>query len=190
MSDEIAPHDEEYIDEQDPQVKGPWLPATITDVDWALSRIADCEREVDDIRAQLKRATDLLCRRAEELEARIRRGAEFFRMKLLVWAEQNPDAIRQGKKKSRDFLHGRIGTRSAGGHLKVTDKRALEGWLAQQPIDKGLYRIKIEAEMIQLQHHFQATGEVPPGTEYESEAEKVYIRAESPTEALALTKRK
>jgi phage host-nuclease inhibitor protein Gam len=175
---------EEYQDEQDPEVKGPWQITDLGGVDWALSRLGECEQETEEINAQRVAAIAAIEARVEKLQLRAARGAAFFRTKLAIWAENNPDAIRQGKKKSRTFLHGSVGTRKKGGRLVVTDHDALVAWVREQPPEKGLFRIKVEPEMKEIQKLYAFGGEVPPGTDFDPERDEIEIKAEQLTKAI------
>ena len=66
----------------------------------------------------------------------------------------------------------------------VTDKDALAAWLAAQPVESGLYRVKVEQEMRELQRLCSETGEVPPGTDYVPERDEFYVKANSPETAI------
>lgn len=181
----LPPELASYQDEEAPEVGGAWKVANIQDADWALSRLAQCAEEVEAIDRQLEAAIAKATARAEKLKAQARRGVSFFEFRLAEWAETHRGEIVRGRKKSRAFLHGTIGFRAAGGRLKVQDKDALEAWLLAQPIEKGLYRMKVEAEMKALQEHFKATGEIPPGCEYDPEREDLQVKAAMPGTALA-----
>jgi phage host-nuclease inhibitor protein Gam len=161
-------------------VRGPWLPETLADVDWALRRMAECQAEKDAIDLQEEAAIAAIKARAAVLTTKALRSAAFFEARLLAWADSHRDELGAGKKKSRDFVHGRVGTRHTGGKLVVTDKKALEAWLLAQPIERGLYRYKVEAEMRALQDLFARTGEVPPGTDVSPESDELYVKAELP----------
>ena len=181
----IHPEIENYEDEERPDVRGLWTPATIADVDWALSRLARCEEEVAQVDAQEAAAIAAIQTRAEQLRKQARVGVAYFELRLVGWAEQHKDEIVRGRAKSRGFIYGRVGFRAAGGRLKVVDKDALELWLLAQPPEKGLYRMKVEPEMRALQALCKAAGEIPPGCDYEPEREDLHIKAELPGTALA-----
>jgi phage host-nuclease inhibitor protein Gam len=174
----------EYIDEESPDVRGPWKIQDSGSVDWALRRKAECEQEIAEVRAQGNAAIAAIEGRVSVLTQKAERGIQFFEVKLLEWAEANRDKLGQGKKKSRDFVHGRIGTRSKGGKLVVTDKTALETWLRSQPPERGLCRIKVEANMKAVQDLFATHGEIPPGCDVDPERDEIYIQAEAVTKAI------
>jgi hypothetical protein len=184
MPIEISEVPEDYVDDQDPEVRGPWEITSLGSVDWALSRLGECEAEAEEIDAQKVAAFATITARVDKLKLRAARGSAFFRMKLAIWAEKNPDMIRQGKKKSRTFLHGSIGTRKKGGRLKVIDSVALEAWLKEQPPERGLFRFKIEPEMKEIQKLYSENGECPPGCTEDPEREEIEIKAEQLTKAI------
>jgi phage host-nuclease inhibitor protein Gam len=173
-----------YQDEENPGVRETWSIQDLGSVDWALRRKAECTREAVEIELQARAAIEAIKRRAEALMCKALRASDFFEMKLQEWAEHHRDQLGQGKKKSRDFVHGRIGTRSKGGKLVVTDKTALETWLRSQPPERGLCRIKVEANMKAVQDLFKAQGEIPPGCDVDPERDEIYIQAEAVTKAI------
>jgi phage host-nuclease inhibitor protein Gam len=173
-----------YEDSQDPAVKGSWEITTATSADWALARAAECQAEADAIDAQYAAAVARLAKRRDELKARAERGSRYFEFKLAVWAEKNRGSLLKGKSKSAHLLHGTIGWRKKGGRLVVTDKDALVAWLATQPIEAGLYRMKLEPEMSEIQSLCRNLGEVPPGTTFDVERDEFYVKPEAPEAAL------
>lgn len=174
----------EYVDEENPEVRGHWKIQDSGSVDWALRRKAECEQEIAEVRAQGDAAIAAIQDRVSMLTQKAERGIQFFEMKLLEWAEAHRNKLGQGKKKSRDFVHGRIGTRSRGGRLVVTDKTALETWLRSQPPERGLYRLKVEANMLAVQDLFATHGEIPPGCNVDPERDEIYIQAKAVTKAI------
>jgi phage host-nuclease inhibitor protein Gam len=177
-----------YEDAENPEVRGAWQIETLQSADWALARMAECEAEAAEIDRQAKAAIERVKARAEELKAKSARGAGFFRFKLLAYAERHRTAILgTGKKKSRDFMHGRISWRAKPERIVVEDPGALEAWLLAQPPEEGLYRVKLEPEMRALQERFKETGEIPPGCDYEHEHEDIKIEASAPETALERT---
>jgi phage host-nuclease inhibitor protein Gam len=174
-----------YEDESDPTVTTSWEITTTTSADWALQRKAECDAEAEDIDRQAEAAIQRIRERATALKTKAWRGSRYFEFKLEQWAERNRDAIVKGKAKSRAFVHGLIGWRKVGGKLAVKDAAALAAWLATQPAESGLYRVKLEPEMRALQARFKETGEVFPGCEYEPEDDRFYVKAEAPETALA-----
>lgn len=175
----------DYADEQDPEVRAGWQIQTLGSADWALQRVAECEAESREILAQAAEAKRRIDERADKLRLRAERGIAFFKFKLLAYAEQNRAALLRGSRKSHDFVHGRIAWRVKPTRLVVTDKAALEAWLAAQPIESGLYRVKLEPEMKALQDLFKTKGEIPPGCDVEASSESITITAEAPESALA-----
>lgn len=174
-----------YEDASDPDVRGGWQIETAASVDWALQRLAECAAEAEAVDAQADAAIERINARRAELKERAARGAGFFRFKLTEYATTHRSALLTGKKKSRDFVHGRLGFRQKGGRLEVRDRDALLAWLASQPVEEGLYRMKLEPEMKSIQARFKNTGEIPPGCEFVPEYEDVVIEAEAPEAALA-----
>ena len=166
----------EYVDDERPEVRGPWTPKDIADVDWALRRLAEAEDDAAQIHAQAGTAIAAVRAREAELVARVSAGGAYFRERLLTWARVNPDAVCRGAKKSRDMLHGRVGFRARAGKLEIADKDALEVWLLAQPPDLGLYRIKAAPNMAEIQALYERTHQVPPGMTYVPEADEPYVK--------------
>jgi phage host-nuclease inhibitor protein Gam len=173
-----------YVDEQDPAVGGAWSISDLGSADWALARLSECEAEAAEIDRQADAAIERIRKRADALKEKAARGEAFFRAKLLLFAETHRDVLLTGKKKSRELVHGRIGWRKKGERLVVQDREALLSWLAAQPVESGLYRVKIEPEMRALSERLKGCGEVPPGCEVEPETETVEIKTEAPEAAL------
>lgn len=173
-----------YEDEQDPSVGGAWIIRDLGSADWALSRVADCQAEAAEIGRQADAAIERIRKRAEQLKEKAARGEAFFRARLLMFAETHRDELLTGKKKSREFVHGRIGWRKKAERLVVSDRDALLAWLAAQPVESGLYRVKLEPEMRALQEAFKSQGILPPGCDHEPETETIDIRTEAPGSAL------
>jgi phage host-nuclease inhibitor protein Gam len=174
-----------YEDEQDPSVGGGWLIADLGSADWALSRVIECQAEAEEIDRQAEAAIARIRKRAEALKEKAARGEAFFRARLIMFAETHREELLTGKKKSREFVHGRIGWRKKAERLVVKDLKALLAWLATQPVEAGLYRVRLEPELRALQERFKACGEIPAGCDVEPETETVEIKTEAPETALA-----
>lgn len=172
---DIAKVEQEPLEPDRLATEGAWRPETIRDVEWCLECVAESEAEVAAIEAQLADVKLRAEARAERLMENAKRRAVYFEGRAAEFAEANREDFLVGKKKSRDFLSGRIGWRKKGGKLKVEDKDALAAWLTTQ--DAKFYRVKVEPEMSELQAHAKATGEVPPGTAWEEEHDEIYIEA-------------
>jgi phage host-nuclease inhibitor protein Gam len=174
-----------YEDTENPEVRGPWKIETITSADWALARMAELQAEADSIDEQAQKAKERIDARAASLKERIARGLGYFRYKLLEYAETHKATLLGGgKKKSRTFLHGTLGWRRRGGKLVVKEPDALRAWLVTQPVESGLYRMKVEPEMVELQRRFKEHGECPPGCDAEPDIDEPYVKVEVPEEGL------
>lgn len=180
----LPPEIASYEDEQDPEVRGGWEITTQTSADWALQRRAECEAEAERVEDQYQAALARLTKRRDDLIARAKRGAAFFEFKVKVWAERNRASLLKGKSKSVPLLHGVVGWRKKGGNLKVVDRDALEAWLLAQGVESGLFRLKVEPEMREIQARLKRDGEIPPGCEYVPEFDDVYVKSEAPETAL------
>jgi len=185
-----TPEPEEITAYEALELGAPWEIKTISpgiipaSADWTLQRAGECEAEIATVEDHYQAALKRLNERRAELIDRAQRGVNYFQYKLLQWATKERPWLLKGKAKSVQLMHGTFGWRKSGGRLKVEDKDALAAWLSEQPIESGLYRVKIEPEMRALQEHCRKSGEVPPGCTFEPEYDQFYVKAEAPEEAL------
>jgi phage host-nuclease inhibitor protein Gam len=156
-------------------VKDGWRPKTIQEIEFALECLSESETEINEINSQLAEVIARAEARATHIKGAANRRASFFRACIAQFAEQYRQDFLVGKKKSRDFLSGRVGWRKKGGRLKVEDKDALASWLTGQ--DASLYRVRVEPEMAALQEHARTTGEVPPGTVWDEERDEIFVES-------------
>lgn len=170
MTDAIEPF---YEDEERPEVKGPWRVESVTDLDWAMRRMAQLAAEHRSIWLQAAAESDCIAQRVTKLTAKLQHGIAFFEAKIAEYALGRKDKLLTGQRKSRDMLHGRIGWRQQPGRLTVTDPVALATWLAAQE-DETLYRKKIQPEMAALNALHAKDGTVPPGCEYQPAQDEFY----------------
>jgi phage host-nuclease inhibitor protein Gam len=175
-SQEPAPVEPSYVDsEDDSVVSGSWAIQNTGSLDWALGRVAALKAEAEQIDAAAWEAKRRIDDRRNTLLARLQRGIDFFTMHITNYSTQNKAAILGGgKAKSRSFLNGLVGWRKKNAKLVVTDDVALKAWLVKQP-DVSLYRVKVEPEMAAIQANFKQNGVIPPGMEYQPEAESFYV---------------
>lgn len=179
---DLAPEDTFETD----GVTGIWRPATVSEADWGLACLADSQARIAEIDRQVAAAIEAVKRRAAEVKAKEEKRAAFFLGAIRAYAEENRTALLgTGRAKSRELLHGRIAWRRKPGRLVVTDPAALEAWLLAQPVEAGLYRMKVEPEKRALNDLFAKTDALPPGCTYEPEREEITITAEAPETALA-----
>jgi phage host-nuclease inhibitor protein Gam len=177
----VAPEVLDYHDAEDGQVDLGWAIRTPADADWALSRIGHLQREQQENEAMLREAVARLEARVATLNGRLQHGVRFFEWKLGLYARDNREAIvGTGKKKSRNYLHGRIGWRKKGGGLKVVDEAALLKWCQEQPPEAGVLRITEAPALKAVKELVEKTGELPPGVEQEDERDELYFDAELP----------
>jgi hypothetical protein len=155
---------------------GPWMPKTIRDVEWTLARISEAEEDMAEVGAQLDAAITTLKQRGALLTEKAERRAAWFRSLAETWAREHRSEVVRGKAKSREMLSGSIGFRAKAEKLVVVDKEKLAAWLEAQPIESGLYRVKFEPVMAELQALLKSTGEMPPGTDLEPATETIQIK--------------
>lgn len=167
-----------YVDEVEPSVTEVWCVSDLTSADWALSRLADLEREQAENRALEAAAISRIKLKAELLNEKLGRGVAFFRSRIEAYAETHrAELLGGGKKKSRALLHGTIGWRKTGGGLEVKDEAALLAWAQSQPAESGVLRIKESPALDEIGKAFKRTGEIPPGMDVKPEVEKLIIDA-------------
>lgn len=169
---------------QDPENQETWTPdwriSDLATADWALSRVGDLQREIDENEALAEAARDRITLKTQILNERVHRGVEFFKRHLEAFAQSHRELLLGGgKKKSRSMLHGSLGFRKAGGGLEVQDREALLDWARLQPIESGVLRITEEPNLVEIKREFKRMGELPPGTDLAPETEEVVIKAES-----------
>lgn len=169
----------EWVDDEDPNVSSAlaWRPQNDRDLDWCLARIAELTAQVESIEAQAAATIERVEKRKAELIGKVQRGIGFFTFHAVSYGEAHKRELLTGKKKSRDFIHGRLAWRKRGGKLRVEDKAALVAWLETQPPESGLYRIKVEPEMAALQAAFKADGVIPPGCTFEPEEDVLHVES-------------
>lgn len=161
-----------------------WTIKDLGSADWALSRLAECEAEAAAIDAQAEAAIERIRQRADTLKAKAAKGSNFFRFKLTEYAERERSTLLTGKKKSREFVHGKLAWRAKAERLEIVDREALVAWLSMQPVESGLYRVKVEPEARALQDLFKTSGEIPPGCEVKPAEESLIVEAIAPERAL------
>lgn len=167
---------EGYQDEQDALVREGWRIEDMAQADWALRRLAELHRVVDENEAVLKASIERLKERTKRLNAQHERGIAFFEGKLREFAEPRRAELLTGKKKSRSLPSGDIGWRSVAEKLAVVDEPAAIEWARTQPVESELLRIKEEVNKAALAAHYRETGEVPPGCDVSPAREEFHVK--------------
>lgn len=175
---ETVPPVAEYQDEYDDGVTHAWRIENVDSADWALSRLADLEREIAENELICARRVQEMTLRTALLNERAAKGAAFFRMRLTEFAKEHREALLGGgKKKTRKLTSGEISFRKSGGVLVVKDADALLAWAQSQPVEKGFVRTTEAPSIPDVKSHFKLTGELPPGCDVEPEAEEINVKA-------------
>lgn len=175
---QIAP-DEELYDPNEP-----WSIQNLETADWALGRIADMQREIEENKVLEAAALTRVKLRAGLLNEKAMRGIRFFESRLQAFAEANRELLlKGGKKKSRDLINGVLSWRKTGGKLEVKDATALLEWARVQPVETGVLRITEAPALDEIKKLFKTTGELPPGTDISPEGEEFQVKATSMGEA-------
>jgi phage host-nuclease inhibitor protein Gam len=166
-----------YVDAENEAVRDGWRIDNIDSLNWALERLGHLERQRDENAAIVERRIALEKLRLEKLNASLERGIAFFESQITAYAQQNRDALLgKGKKKTRDLPHGSVGWKKVPAKAVLKDEAALLEWAKAQPIEEGWVRTKEEPAWELIKAHVEKTGEELPGTEYQSEDEKVVIK--------------
>lgn len=173
--------EERYVDADDETVaEGYWRIEDLGGLDWALSRIADLEREQAENAEIVGAQIDRLRARLEKLNAQAERGLRFFRSQVAAYAEAHrAELLGGGKKKSRALPSGVIGWKKVPAKAVVTDEAALLEWARSQPVELELVRITEKPAWSDIKKQIEATGEVLPGTDYQPEGEALTIKTEA-----------
>lgn len=156
-----------------------WTIADLDTLDWALSRMADSEREVEENNKLAQEAIGRIKLKTEILNERAEKAIAFFRSQIAAYAETHrAELLGGGKKKSRTLLHGTIGWRKKGGALEMKDAAALLDWARLQPIESNVLRIKEEPawDVIKKSYPDAKSGEIPPGCDVVPETEEITIK--------------
>ena len=164
----------EVLDDDGTQLQAGWRIRDISEADWALKRIAEAERQVE--QNEMMKAAEV--HRAEKRLAKINerplKDAAFFRAHLEAWANEHRAELLTGKSKTRKLLNGALSWRKTGGGLKVIDVAALLRWADGRPEVDYLFRTKKEPVVSALNQLLAA----PPGCERTEESEKLTISTE------------
>lgn len=180
--DGLAPPEPGYIDAENPEVRLGWRIDSIGAMEWALTRLADCRERIAEIEAATKEAVERVMARGARLVEQAVAGERFFEAAIEHYATtERANLLRGGKKgaKSRKFINGAIGWRTAPGRLVVQDEKALLAWCEAQPIEQGFTRVKTEPDLRKVQEHAQATGIIPDGCEWVGEKESFSVKAQN-----------
>lgn len=155
---------EAYQDEHDAVVREGWRIESLEAADWALRRLAELQRQVDENNEVCRASVERMKERTRKLNASAERGVAFFAGALQQYAEAHREQLLgKGKKKSRGLPSGDIGWRTVPEKVAVLDEAAAIAWARAQPVESELLRIREEVSKPALAAHYRETGEVPPG---------------------------
>jgi phage host-nuclease inhibitor protein Gam len=179
--DELPP---ELADYSDADVPMGWTVSNLSSADWALSRVADYEREIAENKQLLAEGIARLKLKTDALNAKAAKSVAWFTWQLKRWALQNrPVLLKGGSKKSRALIHGTIGWRKEGGGLEVEDAEKLLAWAQKQPVEFNLVRITEEPAINVIKAWVMEgdgdPAQFPPGMKVGQAKDEFYIRAQS-----------
>lgn len=175
MSEKIEPYAPPGETWEEIQAKGPWQVQGPDSADWALGKLAEYRAQVAEVERQAEAAHAVIEARRLALVKRIGGEAAGFEAALTDYAVNHRADIVSGKRKSKDYLHGRIQFRAKGAKLVIEDAAALAVWLEAQPAEAGLWRVKIEPDKKALDAYFEKTDVLPPGCKYEPATESITV---------------
>lgn len=155
---------------------GAWVVASIRDLEFALECIGESRAEMDSIDAQQADAFARIKARADMLKEKALRRVTYFEGRAAEYLEAHRSEILIGKKKSREFIGGKVAWRAKGGRLIVTNKDELAAWLTTQD-DPTLMRVTVAPDMKALQDMAHTKGIVPPGTDWDPERDELHIES-------------
>jgi phage host-nuclease inhibitor protein Gam len=153
-----------------------WRLDSLSSLEWALEELAATQRQAAENVALMQQAHERLDLRLAAINRPLESRAQFLETAILEYTKSHRAELLTGKKKSREFPGGTVGFRKTGGKLTVTDEAACLAWAKEQPLEEGLYRVKVELSKSALNAHLKACGEVPPGCDLEEETEAAYVK--------------
>jgi len=141
-------------------------PFHITDYkkcDWVIKKITAVDDEIDRLEEQHRR-------RVKQLENEKTFFQERFGTELEAWTRTNLD----GRKKSIDMPHGRIGFRKSRESIEIVDKEANLDW-AKENCPDALREKEwtIKTPQIKL---MKETGEMPDGTALKPAKDRFFVK--------------
>lgn len=158
-----------------------WKIRSITDLNWALSRIVDCEQEIRENNQVMEEAVALAKFKTALLNEALTKSAAFFRDQAVHYAEEHKAELIKGKTKTRKLLHGSVSWKTQPAALVMTDAAALLVWAEAQPVELEYVRVKRTPAWDAIKKAFSKTetGEIPPGTDLSPEVETLTIKTEA-----------
>jgi phage host-nuclease inhibitor protein Gam len=175
MSEEIEVVE---FDENEPGWKERWKVQGLDTLDWAMRRLAESRRFIQENDAVAAAAIARIKAKTEKLNASAAHDAAFFEGVIEEYVRANRKTlIGISSKKSRSFPHGTVSFRKTGGRPVIGDKEALLAWAMSQPVEANCVRMKVEVAWDVVKASVEKTGEIPPGVDIEPESETFKIEA-------------
>lgn len=168
-----------YVDDEreDAREGGTWRIEDLDMADWALKRLGELEHEIEVNEAIAAARIAEIDARTQRLNARVKKGVDFFRAQLESFAATHRgELLGAGSRKTRGLPNGSIAFRKCGGDLKTVDREALLTWAREQPVELELVRMKEEPCLPEIKKHAKELGLVPPGMEREPDGETIEVR--------------
>ncbi|MCI0673777.1 MAG: host-nuclease inhibitor Gam family protein, partial [Myxococcaceae bacterium] len=160
------------LEAEDQAVQPGWAIRSVGEVDWSLERITEARRELAEVDEMERAAIERIRAKAEQLRKHPTQTVDFFSHHLRMWAEEHPEQVTSGNRKSRAFLHGRLGYRAKPLRLEVQDGEALLEWARH----RSLIVTKVEPNMQLVRALFKSQGEVPAGCDVVGGDSEFYVQ--------------
>jgi phage host-nuclease inhibitor protein Gam len=161
---------------EDLEPKQGWRISSLSELEWALERLADAQAEQATNEELKRQALARFEHHVATIQKPVKARSEFFEAAIIEYANAHRAELVTGKKKSRTFPGGTVGWRESGGGLTVVDEAACLAWAKRQDAPE-LLRVKEEVVKAALKAHMTLTGEIPDGCELVAKEDAPYVKA-------------
>jgi phage host-nuclease inhibitor protein Gam len=156
--------------------EGAWgiKPLDLSGYEFAFRCAGESQAAVASWQEAARQAHAAIDARLAELVAREEPRITFFLGRIAEAAARDKDVLLLGKKRSREFLAGKVAWRKKSARLVIEDRAALMDFLTKDG-DPALVRVKYEPEIKAIQARFEKDGVLLPGTSFESEKDEMTV---------------
>jgi phage host-nuclease inhibitor protein Gam len=156
--------------------EGAWsiAPLDLSGYEFALRCAGESQAAIAAWEAAAKAAHDAIDARLADLKAKEEPRIAFFMGRVAEAAERDKDTLLLGKKRSREFLAGKVAWRRKPAKVVIDDRAALVDYLTKNG-DPDLVRVKVEPDLKAIQDRFAKDGVLLPGTSFESERDELSV---------------